>query len=382
MFSHIFVTRLKCIVRDRQMMFWTLLFPILLSLMFHVAFSNIGKSETFQKSSIAVVSNAEFQKTDTFKTALTYITKDDKSTGAKDYFDVTYCDRTKAESLLKDGKIIGYINFDNGPKIYVKDTGINQTILNQFLNNYLQTVSAAKTIVKENPAAIRNFTENSKSEDYLKSVSPSKSNPDETLNYYYALIAMACLYGGMFGLKEVEAVQANQTPQGARVNLAPVHKMKVFACSLCAATLVQFTAVLVLIAFLAFVLKIDFGGKVAFLLLACVASCFTGVSFGAAISALVKNRTGLKLAILITGTIILSFLSGLMFEGMKYIVQTNAPIIAYLNPANAITDAFYSLYYYDTYTRFFTNIALLFGFTAVFYLITYFVMRRQRYESI
>lgn len=382
MFSHIFVTRLKCIVRDRQMMFWTLMFPILLSVMFHFAFSNIGKSETFQKSSIAVVNNAEFQKNETFKTALSYITKDDKSTGAKDYFDVTYCDRAKAESLLKNDKIIGFINFDNGPKLFVKDTGINQTILNQFLNNYLQSTSAVKTIVKENPAAMRNFAENSKSEDYLKSVSPSKSNPDETLNYFYALIAMACLYGGMFGLKEVEAVQANQTPQGARINLAPVHKMKIFACSLCAATLVQFIVVLVLIAFLAFVLKIDFGGKIALILLASLASCFTGVSFGAAISALVKNRNGLKFAILITGTMTLSFLSGLMFEDIKYIVETNAPVLSYLNPANAITDAFYSLYYYDTYTRFFNNIALLFGFSAVFYLITYFVMRRQRYDSI
>lgn len=364
------------------MMFWTLMFPILLSLMFHVAFSNINKSETFKKSSIAVVNNTEFQKNDTFKTALSYITKEDKQKGSKDYFDVTYCDRTKAENLLKDGKIVGFINFDNGPNLYVKDTGIYQTILSQFLNNYIQSDSAVKTIAKENPAALRNFAENSKNGDYLNPVSPSKSNPDETLNYYYALIAMTCLYGGMFGLKEVEAVQANQTAQGARVNLAPVHKMKIFAYSLCAATAVQFSTVLILIAFLAFVLKIDFGGKIAFILLASVAGCFTGVSFGAVISALVKNRNGMKFAVLITGTMTLSFLSGLMFEGMKYIVQTNAPILAYLNPANAITDAFYSLYYYDTYSRFFTNIALLFGFTAVFYLIVYFVIRRQRYESI
>jgi ABC-2 type transport system permease protein len=63
-------------------------------------------------------------------------------------------------------------------------------------------------------------------------------------------------------------------------------------------------------------------------------------------------------------------------------MQKYVPVAAFLNPANAITDSFYSLYYYDTNTRFFSNIAILLGFSAVFYLGVYFVMRRQRYESI
>jgi ABC-2 type transport system permease protein len=284
--------------------------------------------------------------------------------------------------MLKNDKIIGYIDFDNGPKLYVKDSGIGQTILEQFINNFLQTTAAAGTIAKENPAAMQNFAANMKNIDYLHEVSPTSANPDSTLNYFYALIAMTCLYGGMLGLREVSAIQANQSAQGARLNLAPVHKLKVFIYSLFTATVVQIAACLLLVAYLAFVLGVDFGGKVPFILLACVAGCFTGVSYGAAIGAVTKKNEGLKIAILITVTMTLSFLSGLMYDDMKYIVQTNAPVLGYLNPANAITDALYSLYYYNTYTRFFTNIAILFGFTAVFDLIVYFVLRRQRYESI
>jgi ABC-2 type transport system permease protein len=381
MFIHIFTTRFKCIVRDRQTMFWTLLFPIILGTMFHFALANIESSYNFQKSDIAVVNNTEYQGDSNFRTALSDVTGKSKAAGSQDLFNVTYCNETSAEELLKNDKIIGYVDFDNGPKMVVKESGFGQTILNEFLNQYLQTSAAVTTIAKTNPAALSTL-DISGGGNYLKEVSPNKTKPDTTLNYFYALIGMACLYGGMFGMKEVSAIQANQTAQGARVNLAPVHKMKIFVYSLCAATAVQLIAVLVLILYLALVLGVNFGGKLPFILLACLASCLTGVSMGAMIASLTKKGEGIKMAVLITSTMTLSFLSGLMSSDVKYLVQTGAPVIAYLNPANAITDAFYSLYYYDTYTRFFTNIALLLGFTAVFYLIVYFKLRRQRYESI
>ena len=194
--------------------------------------------------------------------------------------------------------------------------------------------------------------------------------------------AMLATESGFFGMKEVNAIQANQSAQGARVNLAPVHKFKVFFSAICAATAVQAICVFVMLAYLVFVLNVDFGTKVPLILLACVVSSFTGVSYGAFLSSVIKSGEGLKISLLISSSLAMSFLSGLMYVDMKYIVEKNAPVIAFLNPANAVTDAFYSLYYYDTNTRFFTNIAILLGFSAVFYLGVYFVMRRQKYESI
>jgi len=71
-----------------------------------------------------------------------------------------------------------------------------------------------------------------------------------------------------------------------------------------------------------------------------------------------------------------------MSADIKYIVMTKAPILAYLNPANLITDSFYALYYYNTHTQFFTDILLLCGFTLIFSAVTYFVLRRQKYASL
>ena len=76
------------------------------------------------------------------------------------------------------------------------------------------------------------------------------------------------------------------------------------------------------------------------------------------------------------------FLSGMMGITMKYVVDTNAPIINKVNPVSMITDGFYSLYYYDTLERYFFNIVSLLIFSIVAIAISYRGLRRQKYDSI
>jgi ABC-2 type transport system permease protein len=95
-----------------------------------------------------------------------------------------------------------------------------------------------------------------------------------------------------------------------------------------------------------------------------------------------KCGEGLKTGVVISLSMIMSYLSGLMSAQVKYQAVKSLPILAYINPGNLIADAFYSLYYYNTYERYFLNVILLFAFSVVFYLVVYFVMRRQQYESI
>ena len=58
------------------------------------------------------------------------------------------------------------------------------------------------------------------------------------------------------------------------------------------------------------------------------------------------------------------------------------PIINKLNPANMITDGFYSLYYYDTLDRYYSNIASLLIFSGLMLVISILALRKQKYESI
>jgi ABC-2 type transport system permease protein len=365
-------------------MFWTLLFPILLATLFNMAFSNLSSAESFSEIKIGIINNDEYKKNTDFIKAIDSVSDSDKSAGKSNLFDITYTSKTDADKLLKDNKIEGYIYFDNGIKLVVNESGINQSILKGFIDDFKQTSSTITTIISKNPAAVQNGLLNSISNrtDYLKEVSASESSPNTTVNYFYTLIAMACLYGSFLGLKEVTALQADLSPQGARVNMAPTHKLKLFMSSMFAATTVQIAEIFILLGYLVLILKISFGSQLGYIALTCVVGTITGVSFGTCISSIIKKGEGLKIGILIGVTMIMSFLSGMMYDKMKYIVSTNVPILGYINPANLITDCFYSLYYYNTHTQFFTDIALLCAFASGFSIITYFVLRRQKYASL
>lgn len=384
MFSHEFKYRLKCTLRDRQTIFWTLLFPIILAILFNLSLKNISSAETFSKIKIGIVNNEEFNKETAFKKVISSVSNSDKNPGESNLFDVKYTSKEESEKLLQDNKIEGYIYFDNGLKLFVKKSGLNQTIIKSFLDDYKETASTIQTIISRDPSADHSRLISSVSDrtEFLKEVQSSKSAPDPTVNYFYTLIAMACLYGGFMGLNEVIAIQADLSPQGARVNVAPTHKLKVFGVSILAAAAVSLSEIFILLAFLTFVLKINFGTQIGYILLTCIVGTLTGVTFGTFIGSVVKGGEGVKVGLLIGLSMLMSFLSGMMYDKMKYIVNTKIPVLGYINPANLITDCFYSLYYYNNHTQFFKDIILLCGLTAVFGITTCLVLRRKKYASI
>ena len=110
--------------------------------------------------------------------------------------------------------------------------------------------------------------------------------------------------------------------------------------------------------------------------------CLAGTSLGLLVGVSSKKSDGIKTGIVLAITMTLSFFAGMMGVTMKYVIQNNAPILAKINPVNMITDGFYSLYYYDTMTRYYNNIISLAIFSAIMIIISYIFIRRQKYDSI
>ena len=54
----------------------------------------------------------------------------------------------------------------------------------------------------------------------------SNSNLSYTMIEFYTLIAMACLYGGIFGMVAINQNLANMSSKGKRVAVAPISKLK------------------------------------------------------------------------------------------------------------------------------------------------------------
>lgn len=380
MFAHIFKYRLKSLLRERQLVFWMLVYPMVLATLFSLAFSNLNSGIAFSSVPIAVVDNEAYAADSAFQAALASVSEGSGQAGEK-LFDLSVATLGQAEADLKDNKIKGYILIDGGYHVVVKETGTGQTILKEFVEAYLQTNSAVQTIAKANPAAMSNFRTPSK-DGYLADAAREKADADIRVTYFYALLAMAALFGGFWGYKVISDSQADLSPQGARISLAPVHKLRTVTYSICAAVLVHFLSMVALVAYLWLALGIDFGGQLGYVLVACLASSFMGVSYGACIGSIKLKTEMMKNMILIMSGILLSTLSGMMASSVKYAVTHAVPILAYINPANLIADAFYSLYYYSTYTRFYLNVGLMLAFSALFSLAVYFAVRRQKYGSL
>ncbi len=378
MFIHIFGYRLRCLLRDKQMVFWTLLFPLILATFFNLAFGKLIDNEKFNPVSIAVVTNEAYGQNPDFKQVLHEVSK-----GEDRLFNLTEATEEEAGALLTKEKIAAYIILTPDIKMMVRRSGLGQDIVKIFLEQYQQTANAAKNIMTSNPENIQKLTAAiSERLQYTREVSMSSAEPNTVLNYFYALIAMAAFYGAFWGLKEVTDIQANLSNRAARVNMAPVHKLKTFLYSLASALLIQYAELLLLLVYLHFGLNIDFGSNVGYVLFTTFVGSATGLTFGAFISAMVKKSEGMKVAVLIGFSMLGSALSGMMYDQLKYIVSQKAPLLSYINPLSLLTDAFYCLYYYDTYSRYWMNIGLLGVFIFLFSAGTYMILRRQKYASL
>ncbi len=377
---HMFGYRLKCLARDRELVFWTLIFPLILATMFHFAFDQLmGRQEAFSPIGVAVVASDSYQQNITFRQALGAISEP----GESQLIELTVTDEREAFRLLEDGAVAGVITVGDSVGLTVSQSGIEQSILKAVLDEYAHRYATVTGILRANPAVAGGLIrELRQTRSYTQQISFSSAEPDTTLNFFYALIAMTCLYGGFWGLRNTTDMQADLSPQGARRSAAPTHKLGVVLYDLAAALTISLAEVMVLLAYLMLVLRVSFGNEVWYVLLTSLVGCIAGVSLGAFIGTYVRKSEGAKTGILIGTSMTMSLLAGLMIDTMKDMIARKAPVLSYINPAALITDAFYSLYIFESHRRFFLNIGLLLLISSSMCILSFLRLRRDRYASL
>ena len=395
MFIHNFKYSLKTLFKNKALIFWTFAFPIILGTLFNMAFSNISNSEKLEIIDIAIVNNDEFTNNDAFKTTFENLSDE---TNSERLFNTRYVDEDEAKKLLDEEKIVGYLKLEeNEPKLVFIRSGINQTVFKYVVEEVMQTSEIMGNLyeqeMKNQMAAgaidanidyqeIYENVMNLVQKDDVKLKNTSNKNLDYMMIEFYTLIAMACLYGGMLSMTAINQNLANISNKGKRIAVAPIKKSKVILSSVLASYIAQLIGLAILFAYTIFVLKVNYGENTGLVILLALVGSLAGLSVGIAIGTLIKSNENAKTGILISITMLGCFLAGMMGVSMKYIVDKNVPIINKLNPANMITDGFYSLYYYDTLDRYFFNLTGLLVFAIVLITISFFSLRRQKYDSI
>ena len=379
MFWNIYSKRMLGFARNRETIIWTWIFPLLLSTLFFAVFTNLDASGQFYEIPIGVVDDAAYRQDISFRAAVESVA----GGGDGRLFDLRLCpDVNEADVLLEKGEIYGYFVAGGIPTLAISGNGIEQTIAKNFLDRYLQTKNSVSLLLSQGANSAEQLSARLQPLNYTEEISLSGSPQTDKVNYFYALLALVCMYGGFQGLTTITQLQANLSALGARKSVAPVRRFRMAGYDLLAGFSIQYLCLLAVLAYIRFVLGVSFGSQTWMVLLTCFAGSILGVSFGAMISALTKLKEQAKVAILITVSMVCCFLSGMMVGGINYTIAQKAPAVSWLNPAARITDAFYCLYYYDTYERYFLNIGIILAMTIVMLAITAVFVRRQQYESV
>lgn len=388
MFWHNLKYTFKIILKNKALVFWTFLFPIILGTFFYLAFQDIEKNEKLDIIDIAIIENDTWKKSETFQDTFQSLEQGDDA-----LFHITYTDETKAKEMLEQGDISGIVALGEEKEIIVKESGINETVLKYVIEEIKQTETIITNVIQEEmqkenenieqllPNIISHVTTMQKeSEEFIED--NSSSNLSYTMIEFYTLIAMTCLYGGVLGLTAVHQKLANMSAEGKRVAVSPETKGSMILSSVIASFVVQCIGIFLLFVYTIFVLHVDYGNNFPLIILLTLVGCLAGLSLGIFLASVLKTSENNKTGILLTITMLGCFFSGMMGITMKYIVDKNIPIINQLNPANFITDGFYSLYYYETKTRFYHNVTALLLFSVILLILSIIGLRRQKYDNI
>ena len=393
MFIHNFKYAFKTLFKNRMLIFWTFAFPIILGTLFNMAFSNIENSEKLDIINIAIINNDDFENNEAFKTSFEELSDENNEDRL---FNTQYTTEEKAKELLDNGEIVGYMKLkEDKPILTFATSGINETIFKYVTEEIEQTSDIIKNLSETethkqissgnyniNYEEIYNKVIELAKEDKVKLKNISNSNLSYTMIEFYTLIAMTCLYGGMLSMVSINQTLANMSNKGKRIAVSPTKKGTIILSSLLASYIAQLIGLAILFVYTLFVLKVDYGDNTSLIILLAMIGSFAGLTLGTFVGTLFKTNENAKTGILIALTMFWCYLSGMMGITMKYVVDKNVPIINKINPASMITDGLYSLYYYDTFDRYWFNIISLLIFAFVLMLISFFSLRRQKYDSI
>lgn len=382
MYFHLFKYKLIQLFHTKEIIVWMFLFPIALGTFFYMGFGNLLKdNDDFEPIPVAVVETTEDNQRDPEQISaqiLKNVIKELSKETEDQFFISTWTKENKAKKLLEKGSVDGVIYVSKKPKLLVKENGLNQSILNGFLSQYLSQVYAVEDIVRKDPQKLQDVVSGLGDQaEYNQEISQNQTDNSCLIQYFYALIAMVCLYGSIPGQMASISIQPHLSAVGARKNVAPIHKMQVILADFTACVLVNYLSVLLVFLYLIKILDIDMGSRVPQALLASLVGSVIGVSMGMFTGAIgnwsEKTKEGVSMAV----SMLCCFLGGLMINTMPNIIEKHAPIINRINPATLLSDSFYSLDVYRGYERFGENLAVMLMIAGVLCLASYGMLRRK-----
>lgn len=378
---HLFRYRFVQTIRNSSNMFWALLFPIILGTLFYLSFGSAGLESTgesrWDEIKVAVVKDTD--PSENAQAFEGFLTQMDGET--LDIQDIST--ESEALSALNEETISGIFYVRDTPSLTVAKNGLNESILTSVLESYNQNAAMFREIAMTHPEKLPDALD--AMNDYRNTtaeVSLGGKDLNPNVQYFFALVAYACLSGAFLGVQSSIDGQANISALGARRSITPTHKLTLILIDMAVLFIIHFFNILILCLYITHVLGISLGNDVGALLLVDFMGSMIGVCLGVAIGCLARISYGMKTGVCVLFTLFPGFLAGLMFGNMKNIIELHCPIINRINPAAVLSDAFYCMGIYNDMERFTRCLVILAVMSTLLLTVAFLGIRRERYDSI
>ena len=369
------------LLRDKALIVWTLGFPIVLSVIFMVQFSNLEESYEASPMSFGVIQDEAYRAAPGLDALVERISADDADPHL--ITRVTHSTASEAEAAAKRGDTNGYLAVENGePVLHVTQKGDVQEslrVLRVVMDSYTQTRAEHEALIEAGtpPGQVMSLQAG---HDFTQPVSVTPAPVKPATRYYFALLAFASGMGMTVAMIAVQGIVAN-SPLGARQTMAGLPRWKVLTATLAASWACVLACLLIAFAFIATVVGVDFGPHLPLCLVAIGVASLMSSAAGAVLGTFGKLGVGMVSAI----TCLLSLFTGLYGTGAQALadsVERSAPLLAQLNPLWQASRCFYGLLYYDSLAPFARSCAALLGMTCLFLTIALIRARRMNHEHL
>lgn len=363
-------------IRDFSLVFWPFIFPLVLTTAMYFSIGQMEESD-FEKIPVAIVSQS-MEGEEVFQEYLETMEADSSA-----LIDIRYMTEKEAVSALKNNEVQGIFYSGEEPSLTVGGSGLPQSILQMVLESYTEGRQTLEDIAAIRPEGVNSAVQ--KMENYrpvTEEVSLGGRTTNPTAQFFYALIGMACLYGCFIGYRSAMDLQANLSALAARRCVSPVHRMRWILTETAVSFGIHFINMLVLLAYMKYILRLQLTGSYMQMIPVVIIGSMFGVTMGIFITSIGKMGESVKVGIMISISMVMSFLAGLMNADIKNMVDRNIPLLNRINPAALISDALYCLNVYDAPDRYMQDMAILAVLCVVLLAGTFLMVRRERYGSI
>jgi len=375
----VFLYQVLRLLRDRVLLVWTLAFPIILSLIFMAQFSSLEKTYEATPMSFGVVQDDAYRAEPGLDAVVGRISSDDADHHL--ITEVTHSTVSQAETAAKRGETNGYLAVEGGqPVLHVTQKGNEAEttrVLRVVMDSYTQRRAEYAALAKAG-ASPEKLAALEADQAFTRSISVTPSPVKPETHYYFALLAFACGMGTTVSMVAVKGIMA-VSPVGARQTLAGLPRWKVLTSTLAASWVCVLACLLIAFAFMAAVVRVEFGCHMFLCLVAIGACSLMASAAGAALGTLARLEIGMTSGV----TSLLSLFTGLYgpaSQSLASSVEQHAPLLVQANPLWQTARCFYGLLYYDSLAPFARSCTALLGMTCLFLTIALIRARRMTHE--